>query len=93
MPHAQCLFLLDSQALFLFPFQDYGKGNMENTHAAMPCQHYSMTEGGNRTISLLTGKSCHSLAERHHGFPPKTGRALFAAFHTDYRQQKAAQAI
>lgn len=45
----------------------------------MLCQHSSITKGGNGTISLLTGKSCHSLTKRHSSFPLKMERVLLTA--------------
>lgn len=43
--------------------------NMEydKHHVGMLCQHTSTTERGNGSISLLTGKSCLSLTQRHYG--------------------------
>lgn len=46
----------------------------------MLCQHSLTTEGGNGTISLLTGKSCHSPTKLHNSFPLKMDGALFTAF-------------
>lgn len=42
-------------------------------------QHSSITKGGNGTVSLLTGKSCHSLPKRHSSFPLKMERVLLTA--------------
>ena len=56
--------LQNIQALFLVSMSGMWVSSRENdTHTltGMLCQHSSITEGGNGTISLLTGKSCNSV--------------------------------
>lgn len=66
---------------FCFPYQGCGQETKKitETYTGMLCQHSSITKGGNGTISLLTGKSCYSLAKRHSSFPLKMERVLLTA--------------
>lgn len=66
---------------FCFPYQGCGQETRKTTetYTGMLRQHSSMTKGGNGTISLLPGKSCHSLPARHSSFPLKMERVLLPA--------------
>lgn len=66
---------------FCFPYQGCGQETRKTTetYTGMLRQHSSITKGGNGTISLLTGKSCHSLPTRHSSFPLKMERVLLPA--------------
>lgn len=66
---------------FCFPYQGCGQETKKTTetYTGMLRQHSSITKGGNGTISLLTGKSCHSLPQRHSSFPLKMERVLLTA--------------
>lgn len=66
---------------FCFPYQGCGQETKKTTatYTGMLRQHSSITKGGNGTVSLLTGKSCHSLPKRHSSFPLKMQRVLLTA--------------
>lgn len=60
-----------------------------HTLCGMLIQQSRMTERGNGTISLLTGKSCHSLTKSQ----AENGLGSICHLHTDYRRQKAMNTI
>lgn len=64
---------------FCFPYQRQETKKTTETYTGMLRQHSSVTKEGNGTVSLLTGKSCHSLPKRHSSFPLKMERVLLTA--------------
>lgn len=82
--------------LFLFynvrnACKHYRQKKITHICTGMLCQHSSITEGGNGTASLLTGKSCHSLTKHHNSSLLKMDWGSIRRFHTDYWWQSHAR--